>query len=121
MKKSRNLNKNQIMNNPMKEITAEELKARMDAKADFTLIDVREPLEYETGNIQGISIPVGQVLDRIDEIPKNGDVIIHCKAGSRSANVIHYLQSELGYDNLINLKGGILAWKMNINPNLDVL
>lgn len=105
----------------MKNINVTELKSWIDSGKKFHLIDVREPLEYQTGNMNGVSIPMGEVLQRIDEIPSEGDVVIHCKSGGRSGSVCRYLESELGYTNLYNLEGGISAWKNNFDANLDVL
>lgn len=105
----------------MKDITVNDLKSWIEEGKQFTLIDVRENLEYQTGNINGIHIPMGEVLQRISEIPKEGDVVIHCKSGGRSGSVCQYLETELGYQNLYNLQGGLMAWKNNINPAIDVL
>jgi adenylyltransferase/sulfurtransferase len=94
----------------MKEITPAELKKLMDEKADFELIDVREEYEFEEANINGKLIPMGEVLERATEIPKDKKVVVHCRSGKRSATVINALEQQLGYTNLYNLKGGILAY-----------
>ncbi|MEI6019691.1 MAG: rhodanese-like domain-containing protein [Bacteroidota bacterium] len=94
----------------MKEITAKELKALMDAKADFQLIDVREEYEFDEVNINGILIPMGEALERASEIDKNKQVVVHCRSGKRSASVIAALESQMGYTNLYNLNGGIMAY-----------
>ena len=93
----------------MKEITPKELKKLRDEKADFMLVDVREEYEFDDVNINGKLIPMGEVNDRINEIPRDKKVVVHCKAGSRSAAVIKSLE-EKGYTNLYNLKGGIMAY-----------
>lgn len=105
----------------MNEISVTELKQMMDNNDDFVLIDVREPLEYETGNLNGVHIPMGTVLERLDEIPTDKKVVIHCKSGGRSGNVVRYLSIEKGYTNLYNLAGGITAWRNEIDPNIHVL
>jgi rhodanese-related sulfurtransferase len=94
----------------MKEISASELKKLIDAKADFQLIDVREEHEFDEVNINGKLIPMGEVMDRKDEISKDKQVVVHCRSGKRSATVINALESQHGYTNLYNLKGGILAY-----------
>jgi len=94
----------------MKEITVQELKKLIDEKADFQLIDVREEHEFDEANLNGTLIPMGEALDRADEILKDKQVVIHCRSGKRSATVINALESQLGYTNLYNLKGGILAY-----------
>lgn len=94
----------------MKEITASELKKLKDENADFQLIDVREEYEYDEANINGLLIPMGEVMDNVEKIDKTKQVVVHCRSGKRSATVIGALESNFGYTNLYNLKGGILAY-----------
>ena len=94
----------------MKEITVTELKQLIDSKANYQLIDVREEHEFDEVNINGELIPMGEVLDNIDKIAKDMQVIIHCRSGKRSAAIIQALETQHGYTNLYNLKGGILAY-----------
>lgn len=101
----------------MKEITVQHLKEMIDRKDDFQLIDVREEMEYEHCNIGGELIPMGSVMDNLDKISKNKKVVVHCKAGGRSATIVQMLTAQ-GYDNLYNLKGGILAWSDQIDPSV---
>lgn len=94
----------------MKEISVTELKALKDQNADYVLIDVREQYEFDEANLGGKLIPMGEALDRAAEIPKDKKVIVHCRSGKRSASVITVLEQNLGYTNLYNLRGGILAY-----------
>lgn len=94
----------------MQEITVQELKALIDQKANFQLIDVREPHEYDEVNLHGELIPMGDVMDNVDKIAKDKQVVVHCRSGKRSAAVIQALESQHGFTNLYNLKGGILAY-----------
>jgi rhodanese-related sulfurtransferase len=94
----------------MKEVTPQELKSMMDEKSDFELIDVREEYEFDEVNINGKLIPMGEVMERMAEIPRDKKVVVHCRSGKRSATVISALESQHGYHNLYNLKGGILAY-----------
>ena len=94
----------------MKQITAKELKQLIDTKADFELIDVREEHEFDEANINGKLIPMGEVMDRFNEIPRDKQVVIHCRSGARSASIINALESAHRYANLYNLQGGILAY-----------
>lgn len=94
----------------MKEITVQELKQLIDDKKDFQLIDVREEYEYDEVNINGKLIPMGEVMEHVDEIAKDKQVVVHCRSGKRSATVISALESQFGFTNLYNLKGGILAY-----------
>ena len=98
----------------MKTITSNELKKLIDDKADFQLIDVREESEFEEMNLNGLLIPMGEVMDRADEISKTKQVVVHCRSGKRSASVISVLESQLGYTNLYNLEGGIMAYSDEI-------
>ena len=94
----------------MKEITVQELKQLKDSNANFQLIDVREEHEFDEANLNGLLIPLGDILDRAEEISKDKQVVIHCRSGKRSATAIQTLEAQLGYTNLYNLKGGILAY-----------
>lgn len=105
----------------MKEISVSELKALIDSKADIQLIDVREPAEFESAQIGGELIPLATIPQNVDKISKDKQVIIHCRSGKRSANAISFLESNFGYTNLYNLEGGILAWKDEIDEDLDVM
>ena len=100
------------------EITVSELKKMMD-KQGIHILDVREDYEYEIANIGGQFIPLNQVVDRKAEIPGDKRVVVMCKAGGRSQKAIDLLKKE-GFDNLVNLKGGILAWQQEIDPELEV-
>lgn len=104
----------------MKEISVLELKQKMEAGEDFQLIDVREPFEYESANINGELIPMGGILIEEDKISREKPVIIHCRSGARSAAVIMQLETQLGFTNLFNLKGGIKAWAAEIDTSLKV-
>lgn len=105
----------------MKEISVSELKALLDSGSDIQLIDVREPAEFESAQIGGELIPLGTIPQNVDKISKDKQVIIHCRSGKRSANAIMFLESNFGYENLYNLEGGILAWRDEIDEDLDVM
>lgn len=94
----------------MKEITPKELKQLKDDQKDFQLIDVREEYEFDEVNMSGELIPMGEVMDNIDKISRDKQVVVHCRSGKRSATVIGALESQHGFTNLYNLKGGILAY-----------
>ena len=103
----------------MEEITAPELKARMDAGDDIQLIDVRQPDEYAFARIDGAKlIPLGEVIARIGEIDANRETVIHCKMGGRSARAIEALQQSGFTGNLKNLVGGITAWSNDVDPRV---
>lgn len=103
----------------MKEVTVQELKAKLDNQEDFQLIDVREEFEFDICNLKGELIPMGNVLKETDRIAKDKPVIIHCKSGGRSGVIIQELEKRFGYTNLYNLKGGILAYAREIDTSLS--
>ncbi len=103
----------------MREITVQELKQKIDSKEDFQLIDVREPFEYEMSNLNGLNIPLAGVVLEASKISKDKPVIMQCRSGARSAAALMQLE-QLGYTNLFNLKGGILAWKTEFEPDMQV-
>ena len=103
----------------MKEISVQELKEMRDKGEDFQLIDVREEFEYEVSNLGGTLIPLGGILIEADKISKDKPVIVQCRSGKRSAAAIMQLE-QLGYTNLYNLQGGIMAWANEIDPTISV-
>ena len=103
----------------MNEVTVQELQSMIDQKKDFQLIDVREPFEYEVSNLNGLNIPLNGILLEADKVGKDIPVIIQCRSGKRSAQAVMLLEQQ-GYTNLSNLQGGILAWKEEIDPEMDV-
>jgi adenylyltransferase/sulfurtransferase len=104
----------------MKEKTVSELKSMQEQGADFQLIDVREPHEYEQSNLGGELMPLGTLLSVSDQIRQDVPVIVHCRSGARSAAAINELEKRFGFTNLYNLKGGILAYSREINPAIQV-
>ncbi len=99
------------------EISVTELNEWIEIGKDFQLIDVREPHEYEIVNLGAQLIPLGSIQGNTDKIHKDKPVVVHCKSGGRSAKAIEAL-SDKGYTNLINLKGGVLAFAKEIDTTL---
>jgi len=103
----------------MEEITSTELKQRLDNGDDIQIVDVREDNEVAIGRIpNSIHIPLGQVLNRINEIDPNRETVVHCKMGGRSARAIDALQRSGFQGKLINLKGGIIGWSNEVDPSV---
>ncbi|VAW42846.1 Rhodanese-related sulfurtransferase [hydrothermal vent metagenome] len=85
--------------------------ASVKDRDDVFVIDVREQWEYDEGHIPGVTlIPMGEVADRLAEIPTDKEVIVTCRSGNRSGQITDFLRSQ-GYDNIHNMDGGILAWE----------
>jgi adenylyltransferase/sulfurtransferase len=100
------------------EITVKELKERFDRGERPLVIDVREPYEAEIAVMPHTKlIPMNEVQNHLDELPRDEEIILHCRSGKRSMSVLEYLQSQ-GYTKLKNLKGGILAWSEEIDPSV---
>lgn len=103
---------------PLKEITARELYDWQVKGEPYQLIDVREPHEYDIVNIGGELFPLGGVSEHADDISRDRKVVVHCKVGGRSAKAIRELEEKYGFTNLYNLKGGILAYIDQVQPEL---
>lgn len=85
--------------------------AALQKQPDVLLIDVREPDEYNAGHIPGVTlIPMGEVPDRLSEIPQDKTVVVTCRSGNRSGQITDFLR-EQGYENVHNMQGGIVAWE----------
>jgi adenylyltransferase/sulfurtransferase len=103
----------------MEELTATELKQRLDRGDDLQIIDVREPNEYEIARLPNTTlIPLGQVTSRMSEIDPNRETVVHCKMGGRSAKAIEALKGAGFTGRLINLKGGITAWSNEVDASV---
>src|SRR5215207_9260353 len=101
----------------IEEISATDLKRRMDAGEDIQLIDVRQPEEWSFARIEGAKlIPLGELLNRMSEIDENRETVLHCKAGMRSARGVEALQRAGFKGEIKNLKGGITAWSNEVDP-----
>ncbi|MCP4166901.1 MAG: rhodanese-like domain-containing protein [Chloroflexi bacterium] len=96
-------------NKQSKQLFPDKAKVHIDAGA--LLIDVREPEEHAQARIRGsVLIPMSELRQRLREIPRDREVIFYCRSGNRSGQVVEYLSDQLGYENVINLAGGIIAW-----------
>lgn len=119
----------------MRVINVRQLKARLDKGDDVLVLDVRDPHEWAIAALDGtLRIPKGEIQAAKDavlqgraqeadtvlaQIPRDREILVHCRSGKRSADVIGFL-TELGYDKakLANVEGGILAWAKDIDPSL---
>lgn len=99
-------------------ISVRELKTKMDMKEALTLIDVREPYEYEIARIDGSRlIPLGELETHVSELPRTGTLVLQCHSGGRSEHAVRMLQ-EAGFENALNLVGGIDAWSAEIDSTV---
>lgn len=104
--------------NPVPAITVQELKRKQDAQEEFTLLDVREPSEFEIAKIAGATlIPLGELPARLEELRGARAIVIHCHSGMRSAHAVQLL-ANAGITNAVNLTGGIDAWSDEIDATV---
>jgi adenylyltransferase/sulfurtransferase len=99
------------------EIEPTELKRRLDAGEDITIVDVREPHERNICDIGGELIPMGELPARVREIDPEREIVVYCRTGRRSAHVVQFLH-QWGYERVFNLRGGLHAWSDEVDPNL---
>ena len=103
--------------NDVPAISVEDLKRKLDAKADILVLDVREPHEYQICNLKGYLIPVGDLPKRVNELDSSREIIAHCRSGVRSAKAVNFLRRS-GFKKVYNLTGGILAWADRIDTTM---
>jgi rhodanese-related sulfurtransferase len=103
----------------MKEITAEELKQKIDNGESFIFLDVRELFEtyISSIDIETVSIPLDELGNRADELGKDDEIIVMCRCGNRSKTACELL-IQYGFVNVANLKGGINSWAARIDTSL---
>ena len=100
------------------DIIAEELKARLDRGEKVFILDVRNPPEYQICRIAGSKLlPLPELPQRLGELDRDREMVVHCKSGMRSQKAIAFLRQQ-GFTKLRNLQGGILAWIDKIEPTL---
>jgi molybdopterin/thiamine biosynthesis adenylyltransferase/rhodanese-related sulfurtransferase len=102
------------------ELTVLQLKEALDRGDKITLLDVREPYEWDIGNLgpQGAAIiPLGELPRRFSEIDSNADVVVYCRSGARSGRAADFLRGQ-GFTKVRNLEGGILAWSDEVDPSI---
>ena len=102
------------------EITPTELKSRLDAGDELVLVDVREPREAGIADLPEhgqLRIPTGSFLARVDELDPDAEIVLYCRSGSRSAWATAVLQHK-GFEHVLNLAGGVLGWRQDVDPSL---
>lgn len=105
--------------NPM-DMHVKELAAKLTSGDEFTLLDVREPHEWNVGHLENaLHIPMQQVPARLSELPRDREIVVYCRTGARSANVQQFLKAN-GFSSVKNLIGGITAWKRDVDPSIGV-
>ncbi len=102
----------------MEEISVYGLVELINNKEKFRLIDVREPAEYTQANIGGELIPLATLPDALGNLDSDERIVVMCRSGARSGTAASYME-QMGFTNVANLKGGILAYKAEIDPSIN--
>jgi rhodanese-related sulfurtransferase len=101
----------------VKSISPDELRRRLQGHAPPYMLDVREPEEMADGVISGsVNIPMGELSERLDALPRDRDIVVICHLGARSAYVTNQLNA-IGYERVVNLSGGVEAWLKLLDSN----
>jgi len=96
------------------------LNDAMQKGQEFEIVDVREPYEYDACNIGSLHIPMGEICNRITDLPKDKNIVFMCRSGKRAEAVANILMTDYSISNVYILDGGILAWKDKIDSTLDI-
>lgn len=103
------------------DITPTELKQRWDSGDRPLILDIREPYEWNIANLGSFGarhIPMAELTGHLGELERDAEIIVHCRSGGRSERVVKYLRAS-GFSNARNLRGGILAWADEIDPDME--
>jgi rhodanese-related sulfurtransferase len=102
------------------EITPEEVKTKLESGADFTLLDCREPWEYQTARIERtVNIPMGEIPVRVQELDPDEHIVVLCHHGVRSMNVTAWLRQQ-GFEKVQSMAGGIDRWSRVVDPKVPI-
>jgi adenylyltransferase/sulfurtransferase len=102
------------------EVTVQELQSMMKRKQNYFLLDVREPFEWDIARLPGATlIPLGELPQRLSELPRDKKLVVHCKSGGRSAKAVGLLR-DAGFEDVWNVSGGINAWSQQIDPSISL-
>lgn len=102
----------------VQQMTAKQLKSKLEQGEELVLLDVREPFEFEYASIKGsLNIPMGEVPKRYSEVSRDQDCVVICHSGIRSRQVVSFLVDN-GYQQVFNLQGGIDQWSLHCDNNV---
>ncbi len=103
------------------EIAPTDLARQLDDGVDITLVDVREAWERDVADLPDhgqVRIPIAEFPARFAEVPKESSVVLYCRSGSRSGWATEFLRGQ-GWENVLNLSGGVLGWRADVDPTLE--
>lgn len=108
------------MSDDVPEMTVTELKDRLDAGNAPVLVDVREYYEADIADLPEVGqlrIPMAEISERLEEMDKDAELVLYCRSGARSDRAVRFLLRQ-GYGKAFNLKGGMLAWREEVDPDI---
>ncbi|MDQ1772631.1 hypothetical protein GQR60_19665 [Labilibaculum sp. A4] len=101
------------------EYTPLELAQEMEKRQDLLMLDVREHTEIQICHLKdAMHVPMGQIPNKLEDLPKNKDLVVFCHMGVRSKQVMNYLRKN-GFSRVFNLKGGIDRWSVEVDPKVQ--
>jgi adenylyltransferase/sulfurtransferase len=99
-------------------LSANEINNRKLNGESITIIDIREPYEVEVASIGCTAIPMGEIVNHLEELRNMQQLVLMCRSGKRAESVANWLESEHGIPQVIVMEGGICQWKEQVNPSL---
>lgn len=104
----------------MQFVSAEELNALLKQSDEYVILDIREPYEYVTCNLNSLHIPMGELIERQNEFPSDKKIVMMCRSGKRAEASANMLSTEFKMTNIYILEGGIVAWRDLVEPTLKL-
>ena len=104
----------------MEYISPENCKRKLDSTTDLFVLDVREGYELSVCNIGFPHIPMGEISQRINDLPKDKKIVLMCNSGKRAEAIGNLLETEFGFDNILIMEGGIINWKAQVDQTLQL-
>ncbi|WP_165851339.1 rhodanese-like domain-containing protein [Brumimicrobium aurantiacum] len=104
----------------MKEITAQELAHAIENKESFTLLDVREPYEYEIGHLDCTHIPMGEIPSRANELDNTKTTYVICRSGKRAEAIANFLCANHDFRDIAIITGGVTAYAEEVDQSIEV-
>jgi sulfur-carrier protein adenylyltransferase/sulfurtransferase len=102
------------------EISPTELRERLEREQPLVLLDVREPFERDIADLPGegqLRIPMAELLSRMDELDADANLVVYCRSGARSNWAVQQLRAH-GFEKAMNLAGGVMKWREDVDPSL---
>lgn len=99
-------------------LSAAEINNRLKINENLTIIDIREPYELDVCSIGCRNIPMGNVVDHINELKSFETIVLMCRSGKRAESVANWLESDFNFSDIIVMEGGIIQWKEQVDSSI---